>query len=250
MKKLKNKVVLITGSSSGIGEATAKLFSRLGAKVVVNSKSNVSGGKKVVSEIIKDGGKAVYIQANISEPEEVKTLFKKIVDEFGTLDILINNAGVARGKEFLKTTKEDWIQEFNDNFFGTVLCSQQAVRIMKQGDGGKILNTASIRGLDSTGREGIMPYSTAKAAVVNFTKTLAKEVAPKIQVNAVAPGFVYTPNYDSMPDEVKDKFIENTYLKRWINVDEIAEAFAYLAQAEAVTGEVLVVDAGFTLKDG
>lgn len=115
--------------------------------------------------------------------------------------------------------------------------------------GGVILNTSSIRGLFSTGREGIMAYSAAKVAVSGFTKTLAKELAPEIRVNAVAPGFVYTPNYDKMPEKTKKHFIKNTYLKRWINVNEIAEAFLYLATAKAVTGEILVVDAGFTLKD-
>lgn len=201
-------------------------------------------------KITQDGGEATYIQADISNPKDVKNFFEEVVKKYKSVDILVNNAGVARGKEFLKTTKEDWIQEFNDNFFGTVLCSQEAVKIMTEKGHGKILNTASIRGLESTGREGIMPYSAAKAAVINFTKTLAKEVAPKIQVNAVAPGFVYTPYYDAMSDEVKKKFIDNTYLKRWISVEEIADAFVYLAKADAITGEVLVVDAGFTLKDG
>ena len=121
---------------------------------------------------------------------------------------------------------------------------------MSENGGGKILNTASIRGLTNTGREGIMPYSAAKAAVVNFTKTLAKQVAPKILVNAVAPGFVYTPYYETLSKELKDQFINNTLIKRFITVEEIADAFHYLATTDAITGSVLVVDGGFTLKRG
>lgn len=115
---------------------------------------------------------------------------------------------------------------------------------------GAILNTSSIRGLSHCGREGIMAYSAAKAAVISFTKTLAKQLAPYVTVNAVAPGFVYTRAYDGMTDEAKRAFIEATALKRWIQPEEIADAFVYLASASAVTGEVLVVDGGFALKFG
>ncbi|OGM11392.1 hypothetical protein A2Z22_01250 [Candidatus Woesebacteria bacterium RBG_16_34_12] len=248
--ELKDKVVLITGSSSGIGEATAYLFAKEGAKIIINSKTNTVGGKKVAKKIVEDGGNAIYLQADVSDPKQVKKLFKAIIKKYKTIDILINNAGITRTLDFFSSKKDEWIQEFNDNFFGTVLCSQEAAKIMKKKGEGKILNTASIRGLEHTGREGIMAYSAAKAAVVNFTKTLAKLLAPRIQVNAIAPGFVYTPNYDPLPKELKNKFIDNTLLKRWIKVDEIARAFVFLAKAEAITGEVMVVDAGFTLKDG
>lgn len=246
--KLKNKAVLITGSSSGIGEATAYKFAEEGAKVVVNCKSNVEGAKKVVKKIKKRGGDAIYVQADVSKPKDVKRLFKETLKAFGTVDILINNAGSTVGKPFLETDKNHWLEAFDNNFFGTVLCSREAAKIMSKRGSGKILNTSSIRGINHAGREGIMAYSAAKAAVINFTKTLAKELAPKILVNAVAPGFVYTPYYDALSDELKKSFIDATAIKRFITVDEIADAFLYLAIAEAVTGEVLVVDGGFTLK--
>jgi len=245
---VKNKTVLITGSSSGIGAATAKLFAKEGAKVVVNCKSNIKGAEAVVKQIKKAKGKAIAVQADISKQDDVDRLFSETKKAFGEVDILINNAGTARGKAFLDTTYEDWVNEFDDNLFGTVLCSQKAAKSMLKKKSGKILNTSSIRGLSSTGREGIMPYSASKAAVVNFTKTLAKELGPNIQVNAIAPGFVYTPNYDKAPDKVKKGFIDGTIIKRWIDVEEIAEAFLFLAKADAVTGQVIVVDGGFTLK--
>lgn len=248
--KLKNKIVLITGSTSGIGEASAKLFAKEGATVIVNGKSNTKGGQKVVDEIVSLGGNSIFFQADVAKEKDVEGLFNKIREQFGGIDILINNAGVARSKAFAELSYQDWLNDFNDNFFGTVLCSQQAARMMLSKNGGVILNTSSIRGNLHTGREGIMPYSAAKAAVSNFTTTLAKELAPTIRVNAVAPGFTHTPYYDTLSEEARKSFIEKTYLKRFIQPVEIAEAFLYLATAEAVTGTILLVDGGFTLKDG
>jgi len=149
---------------------------------------------------------------------------------------------------FPEITKDNLLDQFNNNFFGTVLCSKEASRIMKQKGRGKIINTASIRGLGQTGREGIMAYSAAKAAVINFTKTLAKELAPNITVNAVAPGFVITPNYAQTPEKVKKEFIDGTLIKRWIKPDEIAEAYLFLATSDVITGQIIIVDGGFTLK--
>ncbi len=248
MMMFKDKVVIITGASSGIGKAIALRFAREKTKIAVNFKSNLRGAIEVVEEITKLGSQAILVQADVSESSQVKKVFDAVINAFGTVDVLINNAGVTLGKPFLETTKEDWLQVFDANFFSTVLCSQEAVKIMSQKGSGKIINTASIRGIEHTGRQGIMAYSAAKAAVINFTKTLAKEVAPNITVNAVAPGFVYTPNYEAMPKETTNEFIEQTLIKRFISDTEIAEAFIYLAGANAVTGEVLVVDGGFTLK--
>lgn len=246
--KLKGKVVIITGSSSGIGEATALLFAKEGARVVVNSRKNVRGGKSVVEKIKKGSGDAIYVQADVSDPKQVKKLFQATLKKYKSVDILINNAGAARGPSLLKSTKKDWLREFDDNLFSTVLCSKEATGIMYKQGSGKILNTASIRGLPFGGRQGIVAYSAAKAAVINFTKTLAKELAPNINVNAVAPGFVKTPPYDNESQELIDTLLESTHLKKWIKSEEIAEAFLYLATADAVTGEVLIVDAGYSLK--
>jgi 3-oxoacyl-[acyl-carrier protein] reductase len=198
--KLKDKVAVITGSSANIGRATALLFAKEGAKVVVNSRRNTTGGQAVADEINSSGGQAIYVQADLSQPDEVHRLFNEAIKQFGQLDILVNNAGVATGQPFLETTKASWQSEFDNNFFNMVLCSQAAAEIMLKASRGVILNTTSIRGIEHTGREGIMAYSAAKAAAISFTKTLAKELAPNIRVNAVAPGFVITPTTTKRPN--------------------------------------------------
>jgi 3-oxoacyl-[acyl-carrier protein] reductase len=243
--KLAGKVAVITGSAANIGRATALLFAGEGARVVVTTKSNVAAAEKVVADIQLQGGEAVFVQADLTKPAEVEKLFATANEKFGTVDILVNNAGVTRGKPFLELTLADWQSQYEDNMVSMMLCSQAAAKVMLKKGGGVILNTTSIRGIEHGGRPTAMAYSTAKAATISFTKNLAKELAPTVRVNAVAPGFVITPNYDQDSPMVKS-FIEGTLLKRWIQPEEIAQAFLYLATAQAVTGENLVVDAGYT----
>lgn len=245
---LKNKVTIITGSSSGIGKSIAYLFAREGAYVVVNSDSNLTGGQEVVTQINQMGGSAIYIQGDMAVEANVIELFRQTLDKFETVDILINNAGKTIGQPFVEATRENWERAFNDNLMSAVFCSKEASKIMMAKKRGSIINTASVRGLENTGREGIMAYSAAKAALINFTKTLAKQLAPNITVNAIAPGFVWTQNYEKNPKEVNDAFSNATLIKRFIQPEEIAEAYAFLARSEIVTGEVLVVDGGFSLK--
>lgn len=244
--KLENKVAVITGSAANIGKATALLFAKNGAKVVVTTKSNVVAANDVVASIKELGGEAMFIQADLANPVDVEHLFAETVKNYGTVDILVNNAGVTVGKPFMETTIEDWKSQYEDNVFSMVLCSQSAAKIMIENGNGVILNTTSIRGLEHGGRPTAMAYSTAKAATISFTKNLAKELAPAIRVNAVAPGFTLTPNYDQDSPMVKS-FIDGTLIKRWIQPQEIAEGFLYLATAEAVTGENLIIDGGYTI---
>jgi 3-oxoacyl-[acyl-carrier protein] reductase len=241
------QVIVVTGSASGIGRATAIKFAREGANVVVNSKNNVSGGEAVVDEIERLGGRAIYIRADLSQHDQVQGLFRRTEEEFGGVDILINNAGHTIVKPFIETDLAHWTQVFNDNLFSAVFCAQAAARIMLKSGRGKIINTSSIRGAEYAGIPVAIAYSCAKAALNSFTRTLAKELAPKIQVNAVAPGFVYTQNYDRMSQETKDSMLEATLIGRFISVDEIADAFIFLAGASAITGEVFAVDGGFTV---
>jgi 3-oxoacyl-[acyl-carrier protein] reductase len=243
-----SKVVVVTGSAANIGRAIALKFADAGARVIVNAKGNVAGGEEVANAIRTNGGKGVFIRADVSEPQQVDALFKQVLEAFGTVDILINNAGSVSETPFLSSTKEDWTKAFDNNFFSSVLCSIAAARIMQRNGSGRIINTASIRGIEHAGRTGIMPYSAAKAALINFTKTLAKELAPDILVNAVAPGYTLTTAFDNVSESRKADFIKDTFIKRWLTVDEVADAFLYVASADGMTGEILVLDGGWTLK--
>lgn len=244
---LKDKVVIITGSSSGIGQATALRFAKEGAKVVVNYHINEAGGQETQAKLEEQGAACLLVQADVSQAEGVERLFKATVKHFGTVDILINNAAIATDKvPYMEADYSDFKEMIDADLTSVLMCSQQAVRIMEKQGGGKILNTSSIRGWEHGGRAPV--YAASKAAVNSFTRTLAKQVAPNIQVNAVAPGFVKTRSYDAMSEEQLQKFLNQTYLQRWVTVEEIADAFVFLARNDAMTGQVIYVDAGFTLK--
>jgi NAD(P)-dependent dehydrogenase (short-subunit alcohol dehydrogenase family) len=246
--KLKDKVVVITGSSSNIGEATAKLFAKHGSRIVVNCKTNEEGAGRVVREIKWEKGEAFYVKADLSKEPEVKAFFNKVIKKYKKVDVLINNAGHGHDKDIFEATKEDWYKAIDDCLITAVLCSKYFGKAMLDKKSGVILNTSSIRGVSYAGREGLIAYSAAKAALINFTMTLAKRLAPNVRVNAIAPGFVYKPMYDKFPKELTKKLLGSTLLKRYNTVDEIAEGFLYLATADGVTGEVLNIDGGFLLK--
>lgn len=247
---LDGQVVLVTGSSRGIGEAVASAFARRGARVVINSATDLDGGARAVEKIEAGGGTAHYVQADASEPADVDRLFTAAEQKFGAVDILINNAGVAEGMAFADATKEHWMRMLNVNLLSVVLCSQRAAGPMLQRGSGVIINTSSIRGFDANGREGIMAYSAAKAAVNNLTRTLAKELAPSVRVNAVSPGFVATSYMDRVSDELKTSWLDAIPLHRFITAPEIADAYLFLAESPGATGTILTVDAGFTLGKG
>jgi len=244
---LKNKVVVITGSSSGIGKTTAIRFAKEGAKIVVNYNINVKGGKETIDEIKKLGGEALLVQADVSRPEEVKRLFKEVGKAFRTVHILINNAAIPNDQvPYLEASYDDILDLVNTNLIAPMMCSKEAIKFMQKQGFGKIINTSSVRGAEHGGRSVV--YAASKAGINNFSKTLAKMVAPNIQVNAVAPGFCKTRNYDKFTKEQTDSFIAQTYLKRWVTEDEVADAFIFFAKNDAMTGQVIYVDAGFTLK--
>jgi len=245
--ELKDKVVLITGSSSGIGKTTAIRFAKEGAKVVINYHINEEGANETQKEIEAIGGDCLVVKADVSKPEEISMLFEKIVEKYSTVDILINNAAIPNDKvPYLEATPEDIYELVNTDLVGPMLCSKKAIELMQKQGYGKIINTSSIRGWEYGGRSVV--YASSKAGLNSFSRTLAKMVAPEIQVNSVAPGFVKTRNYDKMSEEQCKSFIEQTVLKRWVTEDEIADAFIFLCKNDAMTGQVIYVDAGFTLK--
>ncbi|MGW4411772.1 SDR family NAD(P)-dependent oxidoreductase [Nonomuraea sp. NPDC004702] len=243
---LTSKVVLVTGSSRGIGRAVVSAFAHENARVVVNSRSDRAGGEHLVQEIARSGGEAMYVGADVSVAAEVENLFTIIESTVGPVDILVNNAGLTEAMEFTESTTDHWRHMIDVNLMSTVLCSKRAAQSMED-RAGAIVNTSSIRGFDANGREAIMAYSAAKAAVNNLTRTLAKQLAPSITVNAVGPGFVATSYKDRVTDAQKRQWWEMIPLKRFITPDEIAQAFVFLAKAPFLTGTIINADAGFTL---
>lgn len=256
---LGEEVVLITGAAKGIGRAVATAFAGKGCRVVLNSVSDEAAGAQAVREITDAGGEARYVRADVTDPDDVERLFAYAESTFGTVGILVNNAGrtepapflpVDGGRPDLSTTRDHWTTMLGVNLLSTVLCSQRAAPGMIAQGHGSIVNTSSIRGFDANGREGVMAYSAAKAGVHSFTRTLAKELAPAVRVNAVAPGFVATSYMDRTDDTLKQSWLDTIPLERFITPDEVAQAYVYLAGSPVATGTILTLDAGFTLGKG
>ena len=242
---LKDKVAVITGGANGLGKATAFLFSEHGAKVVIVD-VNQEAGKKVVTEIIKKGGIAIFEKTDISKSTEVNKMMDNVVEKYGGVDILINNAGILADARLVKMTEEKWDRVININLKGIFLCGQAAAKIMiEKGNGGVILNTSSVVGI--YGNFGQSNYVASKAGVIGMTKTWARELGKSnIRVNAVAPGFMKTEIIKDMPEKIINYMIEKTYLKRMGEPEDIANAFLYLASdmGKYVNGTVLSVDGG------
>jgi len=240
------KVVLVTGASRGIGKATALLFGQKGANVVINYSKNKEKANEVVEEIKKLGQKAISIQCDVSKEDEVKSMIDQTVKEFGKIDILVNNAGIVYEGPPLKKTTEEWRHTFDVNLMGTVFCSKYCAEHMLKQKSGKIINISSINGLDKLS-PWVIEYCASKSAVINFTRNLAKELAPDIQVNSVAPGWTKTDMNDDLPKDFFEEEIEKIYLKRFAEPYEIGNAVLFLASdyASYITGETLRVDGGY-----
>ena len=247
--RLKDKAALITGGGRGIGAATASVFAEEGARVgIVDIRDE--GLKEVAAQARQKGFEFKAFVGDVSKKDQIERVMEEFIREFGRIDILVNNAGIAISRPFLEKTVEDWVKTLDVNLIGLFLCSQSAARYMVEQKSGKIINISSIRGIDHCGREGIMDYSASKAAVINLTKTMAKELAPYVNVNTVAPGHTATEMTKSLPEEIKRNMIEGSYLKRMAQPEDIAKAILFLASNDAdfVTGQVLLVDGGFSLK--
>lgn len=247
--RLKDKATLITGGARGIGAATAFLFEKEGARVgIVDIRGD--GLKEVAAKGKERSLDFKTFECDVTNKEQVEKVMEEFVQTFGRIDVLVNNAGIAISRPFQEKSVEDWERTLAVNLIGPFLCSQAAARYMLNQKSGKIINISSIRGIDHCGREGVMDYSASKAAVISLTKTLAKELAPHINVNTVAPGHTKTEMTQSLPEEVKQNMIEGSYLKRMAEPEEIAKAILFLASDDAsfITGQVLLVDGGFSLK--
>jgi len=247
--RFKDKAALITGGGRGIGLTTALLMLGEGAKVGI-VEVNETHIQHALETVRSKGFELKAFTGDVSKKASVERFMADFVNQLGRIDILVNNAGVVISRPFLEKTVEDWVKTLEVNLIGVFLCSQSAAKYMLKQKSGKIVNISSIRGIDHCGREGIMDYSASKAAVINLTKTMAKELAPHINVNTVAPGHTLTEMTQPLPDEIKKTMIEGSYLKRMAQPEDIAKAILFLASDDAnfITGQLLLVDGGFSLK--
>jgi len=244
---LKNKVALITGSSRGIGKATALLFGKEGAKVAVNYVKSKDKAEEVVKQIKGFGSDAFSIQCDVSDEKQVEKMIDEVVKKYGRIDILVNNAGIVFDVPFFEKTAEQWKKILDVNLIGTFSCSKFAASYMLKQKSGKIINIASINGFDKSAEADSIDYNTSKAGVINFTGALAKELGPNITVNCVAPGWVDTDINKDLPKDYVAKETERIYLKRFAQPEEIADTILFLVSDKAnyINGSTLVVDGGY-----
>ncbi|MDR2126978.1 MAG: 3-oxoacyl-ACP reductase FabG [Prevotellaceae bacterium] len=246
-KKLENKIAVITGGADGIGKATAIRFASEGSTVVIWD-MNVEKGESTTTDINKSGGKAIFMKVNTAVYTEVEAATKKVVELYGRVDILINNAGITRDATIKKMTPDLWQQVIDVNLTGVFNCAKCAAEVMVENGWGRIINASSVVAL--YGNFGQTNYVAAKTGLIGITKTLAKELGRKgITVNAVAPGFIATEMVKKMPPEVLKSMEEKVPLKRLGLPEEISAAYTFLASDEAayINGAVLSVDGGITV---
>lgn len=241
---MSEKLALVTGGSRGIGKACALELARAGYDVVINYAGNVDAANKTVEEIKALGVDAVAYKFDVSNKEQVDAAIAEIVDKYGRIDVLVNNAGITRDGLFMRMTDENWNAVINTNLSSAFFVSQPVVKVMMKQRSGAIVNMASVVGV--SGNAGQANYSAAKAGLIGLTKTLAKELGSRgIRVNAVAPGFI---NTDMTKDLDTSKFLDFIPLKRLGEVEDIAKTVKFLAaDADYVTGQVIEVDGGLII---
>jgi len=252
--RVKDKVVIITGAGSGIGRETSILFAKHGAKVVVTDIDEKSG-KETVDEIAKVleqdpdcTGEAFFAKLDISDREQTKQVAQDVLNRYGKIDVLINNAGIIQDALVTKMTEDQWDKVIDIDLKGPFNCIQAVADNMIEHGIGEIINVSSIVGI--YGNIGQANYSAAKAGLIGLTKTLAKELGKKgIRVNAVAPGFIHTPMTAKVPDKILELMKEKTPLKRIGHPDDVGYALLYLASDEAnfINGAIIPVDGGLLI---
>lgn len=245
MIDLKDKKVLITGSSRGIGAAIAKKMASLGAELTINYSNSQTRAENLKKEIEAMGVKAHVVQADVSDFDQASELVKTAYKKMNGLNVLVNNAGITRDKLILRMKEDDWDSVLDINLKGVFNCSKKAVRYLLKSENGKLINLSSVVGLN--GNAGQANYSAAKAGIIGFTKTMAKELAAKgVCSNAVAPGFIDTDMTGELSDKMKANIKAQVPLARLGQVEEVADLVSFLASDNAnyINGEVIKIDGG------
>jgi 3-oxoacyl-[acyl-carrier protein] reductase len=244
---LAGQVAIVTGASRGIGRAVAIALAEAGAQVVVNYARSSTAADEVVAAIASAGGSAIAVQADVSKADQVDSLINGAIEKFGHVDILVNNAGITRDTLLLRMKPEDWQAVIDLNLTGVFLCTRAVAKLMLKQRSGRIVNIASVAG--QMGNPGQANYSAAKAGVIGFTKTVAKELASRgVTVNAVAPGFIETDMTGDLPNA--EEILKFIPLGRFGQPEEIAGMVRFLTADPAaayITGQVFNVDGGMVM---
>lgn len=242
------KVALITGASRGIGEQIAVSLAQEGYDIVINYIGDMESANRVKKSCETYGVSAVCLEADVTKKDQVKEMFNQVMEQFGRLDVLINNSGITRDNLILRMSEEDFEAVIDVNLVGTFHCIKQATRIMMKQHSGVIINMASVIGL--IGNIGQANYAASKAGVIGLTKSVAKELASRnVRVNAIAPGFIQTNMTEVLDDKVKEQILKNIPLNTFGSVEDISNLVNFLVsdKAKYITGQVIHVDGGMVV---
>ena len=245
---LSGKIALVTGAGRGIGRSVALALGSAGAKVAVNYNSSEEAAREVVGAIESDGGEAKAIKADVSKAAEVDEMVNSLVKEWGRIDILVNNAGIARDNLMMRMSQEEWDAVMDTNLRSAYFCSRAVLRPMLRNRWGRIISISSVVGL--TGNAGQANYAAAKAGLIGFTKSLAREVGSRnITANAVAPGFIQTDITAGLSDDIKAAALKNIPAEKFGEPEDVANVVLFLASdlAAYITGQVVNVDGGMVM---
>ena len=243
-----NKTVLVTGGSRGIGKEIALKFAKQGYDVIINYVSDKTDTEELKKKLEANGGKALIVKADVTNPEQIENLVKTAIETFGKIDVLVNNAGITKDNLLMRMSEEEFDKVIEVNLKGTYLMTKAVTKYMMKKRQGSIINLSSVVGV--TGNAGQCNYAASKAGIIGFTKSVAKELASRnIRANAIAPGFIATDMTDVLSDEIKETIQNQIPLKRMGNAKEVAELAYFLGseQSSYITGQVIHVDGGMVM---